>query len=88
MTAVWLLPIVPTIVAAASGGLIAEVLQNNFDSLITIILSYVLWGIGMPMSLMVLVLYLYRLSIYKLPEREIIVSVFLPLGLLGQGSFG
>jgi tellurite resistance protein TehA-like permease len=88
MTAAWLLPIVPTIVVAASGGLIAEVLGNNFYCLITIILSYVLWGIGVPMSLMVLVIYLYRLSIHQLPEREVIVSVFLPLGPIGQGAFG
>lgn len=33
-------------------------------------------------------MYFHRLTIHKLPPREVIVSVFLPLGPLGQGSFG
>jgi tellurite resistance protein TehA-like permease len=35
----------------------------------------------------VLVIYFQRLTIHKLPPREVIVSVFLPLGPLGQGGF-
>lgn len=82
MTATWLLPIVSTIVASASGGVVAEVLDNDHFNLIT-----VLWALGEPLALMarVMVLYLQRLTIYKLRAREVIVSVFLPLGPLGQG---
>ncbi len=40
MTAAWLLPIVPTIVASASGGIVAEVLPNPQHALITVITSY------------------------------------------------
>lgn len=32
-------------------------------------------------------MYFHRLSVYHLPPREVIVSVFLPLGPIGQGSF-
>lgn len=88
MTAAWLLPIVSTIVAAASGGIVASVLQNEQHALWTIIISYILWGTGVPLAMMVLVMYFHRLTIHKLPPREVIVSVFLPLGPLGQGSFG
>lgn len=35
----------------------------------------------------VLVIYFQRLTLHKLPPREVIVSVFLPLGPLGQGGF-
>lgn len=35
----------------------------------------------------VLVIYFQRLTIYKLPPREVIVSVFLPLGPLDQSGF-
>ncbi|KAF5683080.1 sulfite transporter Ssu1, partial [Fusarium denticulatum] len=87
MTAVWLLPIVSTIVAAASGGIVASVLSNE-NALITIVTSYILWGCGVPLALFTMVIYFQRLTIYKLPPREVIVSVFLPLGPLGQGSFG
>lgn len=88
MTAAWLLPIVSTIVAAASGAIIAEVLPNVQHALWTVIVSYILWGTGVPLAMAVLVIYFQRLAIHKLPPREVIVSVFLPLGPLGQGGFG
>ncbi|OCT51825.1 Sulfite efflux pump SSU1 [Cladophialophora carrionii] len=87
MTAAWLLPVVATIVAAASGGIVAEVLPDRQHQLWTIVTSYVLWGTGFPLAMVVLVMYFHRLTIHRLPAREVIVSVFLPLGPLGQGSF-
>ncbi|KIV79964.1 hypothetical protein PV11_07502 [Exophiala sideris] len=87
MTAAWLLPIVATIVAAASGGIVAEVLPNPQHQVWTIVTSYVLWGTGFPLAMVVLTMYFHRLTIHRLPPREVIVSVFLPLGPLGQGSF-
>jgi tellurite resistance protein TehA-like permease len=87
MTAAWLLPIVSTIVAAASGGIVAQVLSNPQHALWTLITSYILWGTGVPLAMVVLVMYFHRLTVHKLPPREVIVSVFLPLGPLGQGGF-
>ena len=87
MTAAWLLPIVPTIVAAATGGIVAEVLPNHQHALWTITISYVLWGVGVPLAMATLVIYFQRLTLDKLPPREAIVSCFLPLGPLGQGAF-
>src|SRR2546423_8089423 len=87
MTAVWLLPVVSTIVAAASGCIVAEVLPNPQHSLWTLIASYVLWGTGVPLAMVILVMYFHRLTVHRLPSREVIVSVFLPLGPLGQGGF-
>ena len=87
MTAVWLLPIVSTIVSSATGGIVAEVLPNPQHALWTIIVSYILWGTGFPLAMVVLVMYFHRLTIHRLPPREVIVSVFLPLGPLGQGSY-
>ena len=90
MTAVWLLPIVSPIVAAASGAVVADVLidVSPEHALWTVIVSYVLWGIGVPMALMVTTIYLQRLQLHKLPPKAVIVSVFLPLGPLGQGGYG
>lgn len=63
--------------------------SSNLDyALWTVITSYVLWGIGLPLALMVMVIYLARLALHKLPPKAVIVSVFLPLGPLGQGSLG
>ncbi|PYI20097.1 malate permease [Aspergillus violaceofuscus CBS 115571] len=88
MTAVWLLPIVSCIVAASSGAIVADVLPNPQHALWTVLVSYILWGIGLPLALMVMVIYLQRLTLHKLPPKAVIVSVFLPLGPLGQGGFG
>ena len=86
MTAAWLLPIVPAVVTAASGGVLAIVLKPE-EALITLIISYCFWGLGMGLSFLVIALYFHRLTIYKLPEAEFIVSAFLPLGPLGQGAY-
>jgi tellurite resistance protein TehA-like permease len=37
---------------------------------------------------MVIAIYLMRLMLHKLPATAVIVSTFLPLGPLGQGSYG
>ena len=87
MTAAWLLPIVPAIVCAASGDLVASVLPE-LQALLTLCVSYVLWGIGMLLSLLIMALYFHRLAVHHLPNSEVIVSAFLPLGPCGQGAFG
>ncbi len=87
MTATWLLPIVAPIVASASGSIVATVLPNPQHALWTLIVSYILWGTGVPLALVVLVIYFQRLTLHALPQREVIVSVFLPIGPLGQGGF-
>ncbi|CRL25728.1 C4-dicarboxylate transporter/malic acid transport protein [Penicillium camemberti] len=88
MAAPWLLPIVACVVAAASGAIVADVLPHPQYALGTLIASFVLWGIGVPLALMVMVIYLMRLMLHKLPPKAVIVSTFLPLGPLGQGGFG
>ena len=87
MTGAWLLPIVPAVVCAASGGLVAGVLSTG-RAQITLLISYVLWGLGMSLSLLVMTLYFHRLAVHNLPNSEVIVSAFLPLGPCGQGVFG
>lgn len=88
MTAAWLLPVVSTIVAAATGSLVAGVLPHAEYALITILTSYVLWGTGVPLAMVILVIYFLRLTTHNLPPKAVVVSTFLPLGPLGQGGFG
>lgn len=88
MTAAWLLPIVAPIVAAASGGIVAPVIPDPSSQLITLVVSYIMWGIGVPLAMCVITIYLLRLTTVSLPPKAVIVSSFLPLGPLGQGSFG
>ncbi|KAG2172660.1 hypothetical protein INT43_000007 [Umbelopsis isabellina] len=87
MTAAWLLPVVPAVVAASSGALLATVLPVA-QAKICIVVSYVLWGMGLGLATLILALYLHRITIHSLPNAEVIVSAFLPLGPMGQGSYG
>lgn len=86
MTAEHLLPIISTIVASASGGILASV-QSADDAQITILTSYLLWGSGSSFALLTLGMYLQRLLLYGPPPSDSFVTAFLPLGPLGQGSF-
>jgi tellurite resistance protein TehA-like permease len=88
VTTLWLLPIVGAVIGAATGGTVAGVLPNPTHALWTLIVSYILWGIGVPLALFALVLYYHRLAMHKLPPPAAISSVFLPLGPLGEGGFG
>ncbi|KAI8951261.1 voltage-dependent anion channel-domain-containing protein [Xylaria longipes] len=86
MTAGWLLPIVAPIVAAATGAVVASVLDPD-RALITILTSYAILGTGLPAALSIIVIYFMRVATKKLPPTEHMVSTFLPLGPLGQGGF-
>lgn len=87
MTAVWLLPIVATIVSSGTGAIVGNVLPDDQQAIWTVTTSYILWGCGVPLAMFTMVIYFQRLTIHHLPPREVIVSVFLPLGPLGQGAF-
>jgi len=87
MTALYLIPIVAVVIAATSGGLVAKVLPNHNHQLWTLILSYIFWGIGSPLSWIILTLYFLRLSVHKPVQREVVVSLLLPVGPLGLSGF-
>ena len=65
----------------------ATVLKNDQHAIWTIVVSYILWGCGVPLAMFTMCMYFHRLTMHAIPPREVIVSVFLPLGPLGQGSF-
>jgi tellurite resistance protein TehA-like permease len=88
VTPFWLLPIVSTIICAATGGMVAGALPSPTHALWTLIVSYILWGIGIPLALFTLVLYYHRLTLNSIPPPALLSSIFLPLGPLGEGGFG
>ena len=87
MTALYLIPIVAVVIAATSGGLVAGALSNRQHQLWTIIISYVFWGIGTPLSWIVLTLYFLRMTVHAPLKREVIVSLLLPVGPLSLSGF-
>lgn len=89
VTAVWLLPVVSPIVAAAAGGIVANVLQPN-QARLTIIISYIMLGTGLFPAILIMGLYFQRLAIHKvghfrsrhLPVSVIFVFLSFPLVLI------
>lgn len=85
MTAVWLLPIVASEVAAASAGGLVPHLAGP-AALDVLLAGYVLWALSVPLALSVLVILFLRLALHKLPHQDMAVSGWLALGPLGTGA--
>jgi C4-dicarboxylate transporter/malic acid transport protein len=87
MTAVWLLPIVASEVAAASGGLLVPHLPDA-QGFTVLIASYVLWALSVPLALGILAILLLRLVVHSLPDKDMAASGWLALGPIGTGALG
>ena len=85
MTAVWLLPIVPAEVAAASGALLAPHLAHG-DAQVVLAISVLLWTLSVPLALGILSILFMRLALHNIPPRDMAVSGWLTLGPLGTGA--
>jgi C4-dicarboxylate transporter/malic acid transport protein len=88
MTAVWLLPIVPAEVTAASGALLVQHLANPALAAHLLFGCYLLWAFSLPLAMGILVILFLRLVLHKLPKRDMAVSSWLALGPLGTGALG
>jgi C4-dicarboxylate transporter/malic acid transport protein len=86
MTAVWLLPIVPAEVTAASGGLLIPHLTDPATAAHLLFFCYALWAFSVPLAIGILAILFLRLVLHKLPKRDMAVSSWLALGPLGTGA--
>ncbi|EOQ98905.1 Sulfite efflux pump SSU1 [Wallemia ichthyophaga EXF-994] len=82
-----LLPTVSTIVAASTGASVANVLPDS-QARITIVISYILLGMGLPISVLLMANYSYRLILFKLPQPAFISSTFITIGPCGHFPIG
>ena len=87
MTALYLIPIVAVVLVATVGGNVAGAIPNPHHRLWTLIISYIMWGIGSCLSWIILTLYFLRLTVHKPLKREVVVSLLLPIGPLGLEGF-
>ncbi|KAG8906706.1 Plasma membrane sulfite pump involved in sulfite metabolism [Tulasnella sp. 403] len=89
-SAVWLLPVVPTVVAGTTGAIVAGALTEVSQpyAYVTTIVTTSLLLMGITMSAAILALYIQRLIIHGFPTAGLSVSIFLPLGPLGQTGYG
>jgi tellurite resistance protein TehA-like permease len=79
-TALEMFPFLAPIVASGTGAIVSTALPDPQLALATVIVSYVLLGLSMPITFIVTGIYMQRLMLHKLPPRTVIISVFLPLG--------
>ncbi|MCY0877385.1 MAG: C4-dicarboxylate ABC transporter [Firmicutes bacterium] len=88
MTAVWLMPIVPGEVAAASAGLWLPHLTSLAQRQDLYLVATVFWALSVPLAFLVLGILFMRLAIHKLPAKEFAISTWITLGTLGTGIMG
>ncbi|KAK3081495.1 hypothetical protein LTS18_006063 [Coniosporium uncinatum] len=85
---VWLMTAVPMVITANAG---ANIL-GNLDRVSTkaavtvLIVSFMLWSLGLCLVHLILACYFWRLISYKLPQNQLLASGFLPLAPLAQGA--
>lgn len=82
-----LLPIVPLVVTAASGALIAKQLPMSLQPSMLVI-SFMMWGCGVSLAGVCMTVYVYRLFVEGVQPKAIVLSTLLPVGPMGQGAFG
>ncbi|MBB6096751.1 C4-dicarboxylate transporter/malic acid transport protein [Deinobacterium chartae] len=85
MSAVWLLPVVASEVAAASAGLIAPHLSVQ-AALLLVVAGYVLFALSVPLALLIIGILFLRLAQHRFPPAELGISMFLPVGPLATGA--
>ena len=88
MTAIWLMPIVPAEVAAASGALLIPHLSNVGLDRTLFVVSTSLWAVSVPLAVLLLGVLFLRLAVHNLPPGELAISTWISLGTLGTGIMG
>ena len=88
MTAVWLMPIVPAEVVAASSGVMLPHISNIALQQDLFVGTIVLWAFSVPMAFLLLGTLFLRLTLHKLPPKEMAISTWITLGTLGTGVMG
>ncbi|KAK9481364.1 voltage-dependent anion channel [Lipomyces japonicus] len=87
LNAVVLLPVVTLVVNASTGATITAYLPDHWRGHM-ILICMIIWGNGECLAAGFIAIYLGRLLAFKLPERDSIISSFLPIGPLCQGAYG
>ncbi|KPI43144.1 Molybdopterin molybdenumtransferase [Cyphellophora attinorum] len=82
----WFLSFIPLIVGSTVGGAISPHLPVK-NAVVLIMVSFLMWSVGICMSSIVLPIYFWRLMTAQLPARSAIVTTFVPIGPFGMGAY-
>jgi C4-dicarboxylate transporter/malic acid transport protein len=79
----WLLPVVPPLLASLPGALLAPHWPLAWRGSL-LALSYGLWGLGISLAAIIIVLFYARLAYHKVPEGALVTTLWIVVGPLGQ----
>ncbi|ORX98595.1 hypothetical protein K493DRAFT_313605 [Basidiobolus meristosporus CBS 931.73] len=89
MSGLWLFPLVPAVVTGASGCYLSRFLEHEGHRAPMILtVAGITLCCGISLALPVIGIYFYRLIAHDFVPKDIIISSFLPVGPLGQGTYG
>lgn len=86
VAATWLLPVVPPMVSAAAGGILAQHIAAGTGRNSLIVLSLCLFGMSLLAALLMVSLLWARLLLHGAEGRAATPSLWVVLGPLGQGA--
>ncbi|MDA8344591.1 MAG: TDT family transporter [Thermaerobacter sp.] len=87
MTAIWLMPVVPAEVVAATAGILIPHFGLAAGQTLAVI-GMVLWALSVPIAFLILGTLFLRLTLHKLPPKEMAITTWISLGTLGTGVMG
>lgn len=86
VTGVWFLTFIPLIVCSTVGGSVAPYLGYK-NGVLVLFVSFLMWSLGVGLSLMLVPIYVWRLMSSLLPQNAVIISTFVPIGPFGMGAY-
>ncbi len=88
LTGLWLMPVVPAEVTAASVGTLIPHIAGLDAERSLMVVGLGLWAFSVPLAFLMLGFLFLRLALYRLPPAEMAISTWISLGTLGTGIMG
>lgn len=82
-----LMPLVTLTVVASLGNLFALDLPTLTLRIMTLVCTFILWSNALVMAFIILTIHVWKLLVHGIPHTNLVFSLFLPIGFLGQGSY-
>lgn len=83
----FLLPVVTLTVSSSCGELVTPHLHTTQQKITTMVVSFVMCAIAVVLAFIVVLVNFWRLFVHKIPNTAQVLTLFLPIGFLGQGAF-
>lgn len=86
LSGAWLLPAIPSVVASASGGIVAQATTSPATAARVALAAGILWSLAVPLAVVIITAFFVRLATCPLEPRELVVTIALPVGPLAMAA--